>query len=166
MKTITLTGMMGSGKTSAGRILAKQTGAALFEPDVLIERQEKCTINEIFENKGEEYFRNLESKIILNNIKPENQIAALGGGAFEDENIRKFLLEHTCVFYLKTSPEVIYERIKTDLTRPLLKNKMTIETISNILNKRVKNYECSHYTIVTDNKSLVDIAAEITGIML
>lgn len=166
MKTITLTGMMGSGKTSAGRLLSKLTGAELFEPDVLIEQRENCSINEIFENKGEKYFRNLECEIILNNIKPENQIAALGGGAFENEIIRKFLLKNTCVFYLKTSPEVIYERIKTDLTRPLLKNKMTIETISGILNKRVKNYECSHYTIVTDNKSLDDITAEIKGIIL
>lgn len=165
MRTITLTGMPGSGKTSAAELLAKITGGGLFESDKLIEQKEDCTINKIFAQKGENYFRKLEKNIIFANIKSENQIAALGGGAFEDKEIRNFLLKNTFVVYLKTSPETIYERIKNDKTRPLLNNNMTIKNIEEILNKRAKNYQQAHFTITTDNKTLAEIAKEITGVL-
>ena len=164
MKTITLTGMMGAGKSAVAKLLAEKFNCKLLDIDTLIETNENCSISEIFENKGEEYFRTLEKNTILQNTKPENQVIALGGGAFENPETQEFLLKNSTVIYLKTQPETIYERIKTDLTRPLLKNNMSIEKIKNIIISRKKNYEKAAYIISTDSKSIEQIASEITGV--
>ena len=97
--------------------------------------------------------------------KPENQIIALGGGAFENEGTRDFLLENTLVIYLKTTSDTIFERIKNDTSRPLLNNKMTTEKIEEIINKRKNNYEKATITITTDNKTIKEIITEIMGVL-
>jgi len=165
MKTITLTGMMGAGKTSAAKLLSVKLNCKLIDIDKTIEDRENCSIAEIFEKKGENYFRNLEKNTILQTIQPQNMIVAIGGGGFENPETQNFLLKNSMVIYLKTSPETIYERIKTDLTRPLLKNNMNIEKIRTIINLRKKNYEKAHHTIVTDDKNIEQIVAEITGVL-
>lgn len=165
MKTIVLTGMMGCGKSTVGKILADKLTAEHLEIDAIIETQENSKISEIFKIKGEAYFRQLEQKIIAENFKPENQIISLGGGAYENPQTREFLLKNSNVFYLKTSPQVIFDRIKNDTTRPLLCDNMTVENITNILIKREKNYQSATYTIDTDNKNLEQIVNEIVGVL-
>ena len=165
MKTITLTGMMGSGKSSCAGLLAKNYNCRLFDVDREIELHAGRSISEIFENNGEEFFRNLEKTMILENAQPENMIIALGGGAFENPQVRKFLLEISTVVYLKTSAQTIYERIKTDLTRPLLKNNMNIDKIQSIIQKREYNYLKAYYTVVTDEKSIEQAVADIMGVL-
>lgn len=165
MKTIVLTGMMGCGKSTVGKILADKLAAEHLEIDAIIETQENSKISEIFKIKGEAYFRQLEQKIIAENFKPENQIISLGGGAYENPQTREFLLKNSNVFYLKTSPQVIFDRIKNDTTRPLLCDNMTVENITNILIKREKNYQSATYTIDTDNKNLEQIVNEIVGVL-
>lgn len=165
MKTIILTGMMGSGKSTIGKLLAEKLNAKLIEIDNLIEKFEQTTISEIFKNKGEEYFRNIEQEIIFDNFKSENQIISLGGGTFENAKTRDFLLKNAIVIYLKTSEKIIYERIKNDKSRPLLCDNMTIENIENIIKKREQNYQTATYTIVTDNKNPQDLTDEIIGVI-
>lgn len=165
MKTITLTGMMGSGKSTVAKELSKKLNCELVEIDSHIEEREKLTISEIFAKYGEDYFRNLETQTILTLTKPENQIIALGGGAFENEGTRDFLLENTLVIYLKTTSDTIFERIKNDTSRPLLNNKMTTEKIEEIINKRQNNYEKATITITTDNKTIKEIITEIMGVL-
>ena len=133
MKTICLTGMMGSGKTTVAGILASDNNLKIIDIDSLIEQKEHSKISEIFETKGEEYFRKVEHQTIMSCFQPENAVISLGGGAFENEQIREFLLKNSTVIYLKTSPGIILERIKNDTSRPLLHGKMNIETITEII---------------------------------
>ncbi len=165
MKTIILTGMMGAGKTSAAKLLAQKLNLKLFDIDQIIENNAKSSISEIFQKYGENYFRELEKKTILQTVKPENMVAALGGGAFENPETQEFLLNNSTVIYLKTQPETIYERIKTDLTRPLLKNNMNIEKIRSIINEREKNYQKATFTIATDKKNIEQVVSEIIGVL-
>lgn len=166
MKTIVLTGMMGSGKTTVGKLLAEALNLEFIDIDTCVEQQENMSISEIFSTKGEPYFRNLEKDTIKNIFKNSNSIISLGGGAFEDEQTRQFLNENSTVIYLKTSPETILQRIKNDNSRPLLCDNMSIDKIQNLINLREQNYESASYIITTDNKNLKDIIKEITGVLV
>lgn len=165
MKTIVLTGMMGSGKTTIAKLLSEKLKIKYIDIDFLIEEKEEMKISEIFTKKGENYFRNLEQEIILSVFIPENSVISLGGGAFENPETRKFLLNNSTVIYLKTSPETIYERIKNNTTRPLLCGNMSIEKIDQILKKREKNYKSAPIIINTNNKTPNRIVEEITGVL-
>ena len=120
-----------------------------------------------FSNKGEEYFRKIEKETIRNIFtpKPENLVISLGGGALENPETREFLLDNSTVIYLKTSPKIIYERIKNNTSRPLLCDNMSVEKITEILEKREANYQSATITITTDNKTPNQIAEEIIGVL-
>lgn len=161
--SIVLIGMPGSGKTTVAELLAKEMKFNLVDADSLIEQSQRMSINEIFAIKGEAYFRGIEADIIKN-ISGDNNVISLGGGAFENANTREFLMSSAMVIYLKTSPQTLYERVKNNNQRPLLNNKMSLETIQNMLEVREKNYKLAHYTVLTDNKSAQDVANEILKI--
>lgn len=165
MKTIVLIGMMGSGKTTIGKLLGEKLTLRSIDIDVIIEQNEKKTVSEIFQNEGEKYFRNIERETIKKIFTNKDLIISLGGGAFEDQLTRKLLLKNSTVIYLKTSPNVILERIKNNTNRPLLKNQMTVEKIQSIILQRQKNYELANITILTDNKNTDKIVEEILGVI-
>ena len=165
MKTIVLIGMMGSGKTTIGKLLGEKLTLRSIDIDVIIEQNEKRTVSEIFQNEGEKYFRNIERKTIKKNFTNKDLIISLGGGAFEDQLTQELLLKNSTVIYLKTSPNVILERIKHNTNRPLLKNQMTVEKIQSIILQRQKNYELANITILTDNKNTDKIVDEILGVI-
>lgn len=165
MKTIVLIGMMGSGKTTIGKLLGEKLTLRSIDIDVIIEHNEKRTISEIFQNEGEKYFRNIERETIKKNFTNKDLIISLGGGAFEDQLTQELLLKNSTVIYLKTSPNVILERIKNNTNRPLLKNQMTVERIQSIILQRQKNYELANITILTDNKNTDKIVEEILGVI-
>ncbi len=165
MKTIVLIGMMGSGKTTIGKLLGEKLTLRSIDIDVIIEQNEKRTVSEIFQNEGEKYFRNIERETIKKNFTNKDLIISLGGGAFEDQLTQKLLLKNSTVIYLKTSPNVILERIKNNTNRPLLKNQMTVEKIQSIILQRQKNYELANITILTDNKNTDKIVEEILGVI-
>lgn len=165
MKTIILTGMMGAGKTTVAKHLETKLNLKSIDIDAIIEQNEGVKVSDIFVKKGEFHFRKIEEETIKKIFKSENLIISLGGGAFENSNTRELLLKHANVFYLKTSPKIIYKRIKNDVSRPLLHGNMSIEKISEILEKREKNYQSATYIITTDNKTPTEIAEEITGVL-
>lgn len=165
MKTIVLIGMMGSGKTTIGKLLGEKLTLRSIDIDVVIEHNEKKTVSEIFQNEGEKYFRNIERETIKKNFTNKDLIISLGGGAFEDQLTQELLLKNSTVIYLKTSPNVILERIKNNTNRPLLKNQMTVEKIQSIILQRQKNYELANITILTDNKNTDKIVEEILGVI-
>ncbi|MBR6722918.1 hypothetical protein IKL64_05645 [bacterium] len=107
----------------------------------------------------------MKKKTIKNIFFPKNLVISLGGGALENLETREFLLNNSTVIYLKTSPEIIYERIKNNTSRPLLCGNMSVEKISEILEKRIENYQSATYTITTDNKTPNKIAEEIIGVL-
>lgn len=165
MKTIVLIGMMGSGKTTIGKLLGEKLTLRSIDIDVIIEQNERRTVSEIFQNEGEKYFRNIERETIEKNFTNKDLIISLGGGAFEDQLTQELLLKNSTVIYLKTSPNVILERIKNNTNRPLLKNQMTVEKIQSIILQRQKNYELANITILTDNKNTDKIVEEILGVI-
>lgn len=164
MRKITLIGMMGSGKTTIGKILSEQTGISAIDLDDFIENKENESISEIFKTKGEQYFRTVEAITIKELTQTtSSQILSLGGGTFENEQTRELLLKNSTVIYLETTPEEIFKRIQKTNNRPLLKNNMTIEKISEIIAQRKNNYNLAHHKILTDGKTPSKIAEEILG---
>ena len=159
---ITLTGMMGSGKTTVGIELEKALkDFSLVDVDSQIVERNGLSIPAIFEKFGEKYFREEETRVIEEILEKDNLIISTGGGAFENPANRKLLLEKSRVIYLKTSPEVIFERIKHETHRPLLGKDFSTEKISAIIEKRRANYELAHLTLDTDFKSPYNIVTEI-----
>ena len=126
-KNLVLTGMMGVGKSTIGRSLSKKLNMRFVDLDRVIEKRESATIKEIFRKKGERYFRNLERELALKNLKKENSIIALGGGAFIDRHIRKEVLKNCISFWIDVKIDVVLNRSKSLRKRPLL-NKVNLKS--------------------------------------
>jgi len=101
-KSLILTGMMGVGKSTIGRLLAKKLAVRFIDIDKIIEKQEKKSIKKIFEVFGETYFRKLEEKTTLKLIQNKESVIALGGGAFINSKIRREILRN-CLIVLNLS---------------------------------------------------------------
>ncbi len=163
---ITLIGMMGCGKTTVGAVLAeKLTDYNYIDIDAEIEKSTQKKISEIFLKHGEQFFRMLESDKIKKICKEKNYIISAGGGAFENEENRKIMLETSTVIYLKASPQEIYNRIKQENHRPLLKKNFSVEKIASIMQLREKNYQKADITVDTTGKNPYDIGEEILGVL-
>lgn len=160
---IFLIGFMGVGKSTIARILAKELNAKLVEMDETIEAEAGITINEIFEKYGETHFRDLESALVARIAGEGSAVVSCGGGAvLREENVANMKKNGTVIF-LSATPETIYERVHTSTNRPLLNGNMNVEYIAQLMEKRRAVYEkAADVTIVTDDKELSDIIAEIT----
>ena len=159
---IILVGMMGAGKTLIGKTLKEYLqNYDLIDVDEFIEQSQNLTISQIFENFGETYFRNLEKNIIKQICKKENTIISMGGGAFEDIENRNLLKNSGYTVYLKASERILFDRIKNEKHRPLLKQGFDEKQIYEILEKRKLNYEKALITIDTTEKTPYNIMKEI-----
>ncbi len=118
-KNIVLLGMMGSGKSTIGYLLSKNINLNFFDVDKFIEKETKLKIHEIFQKKGEVYFRNLEEKITLKLLKGKGKIISLGGGGFINNNIRKEVLKNHISFWLNWKNSTIIDRILKSKKRPI-----------------------------------------------
>jgi shikimate kinase len=112
-------GMMGSGKSSIGLLIAKKLKIKFIDVDKEIERELGLSISKIFETKGEDYFRKFEEKITLNLLKINSVVVSLGGGAFMNKVIRKEILKNHISFWLNWNNETLLNRIKNSKKRPL-----------------------------------------------
>lgn len=159
---IVLIGLMGAGKTTVGKYLAGILQEYTFvDVDEEIEKRENKKISQIFEEKSEEYFRELETDVIENIVQNQNQVISIGGGAFEKEKNRELLLKNSKVFYLKAGTDTLFERIKGDNTRPLLNCENPKDKLKKLLEIREVNYKKAHFIIETDNKTIDEIKSEI-----
>lgn len=162
-ENIVLIGYMGSGKTTVGRYLEEKFGYSFLDTDAYIEQRENMTISDIFTAKGEEYFRNIETQVLkeLSENVSKTVLSTGGGMPLREENA-KLLNEIGEVFYLKASPESIYDRVKDDTKRPLLQVDNPYKKICDMLSERNPIYEnASALVINTDNKDIKTIADEI-----
>ena len=146
-KNLTLTGMMGVGKTTIGKILAKRLGYKFIDVDKLIEKKEGLAINLIFKNKGEDYFREIEYEITLLELKKNNSVISLGGGAFLNKEIRKSTKKFCVSFWLDVPIEKLIKRLKKSKKRPLLFKKKIDDTVKKIYLDRKKIYNMTDYKI-------------------
>ncbi len=162
---IVLTGLMGAGKSTVGKALAKVLKDYTFiDSDDVIVDIEGMTIPEIFEKKGEPYFREVEKSIISELSEEEDLIIALGGGAFESEDTRKNLENNCITIYLKSSVDRLLNRIKDDKNRPLLQCENPRGKLEELLKLREPNYLKADYIIETGNKNIDEIVEEILEI--
>ncbi len=160
-KNIILTGFMGVGKTSIGTRLSSDLGYTFVDTDELIEADQMMTITEIFAQKGEPCFRDVEARIIRTVLENDNQVVSTGGGAvIRDEN-REMFKKAGLVVCLAARPEVIYERIKHETHRPLLKVPDPMARIRELLESRAKFYSQADLIIDTSEKSVDEAVREI-----
>jgi len=158
-KNLVLLGMMGVGKTTAGKTVAKIQSLEFIDTDLAIEKKCSMTISEIFKKKGEEFFRNEEEKEVLKLIKKKNCVIALGGGAFINESIRNNVLKNSISIWLDTNLKTLSKRIKWNKKRPLLENKNNNKIINQLYSKRKSIYKLANHRIDCNNldkKSIVN----------
>ena len=117
-KNLVLIGMMSSGKSTIGGLLAKKLNFKFFDIDKIIEKETKLKINDIFQKKGENFFRKIEEKIVLNSLNFQNNIIAIGGGAFLNYRIREKIKNNCISLWLKCSEKTLIPRIKNSKKRP------------------------------------------------
>ncbi|OQY09125.1 MAG: hypothetical protein B6I28_03600 [Fusobacteriia bacterium 4572_132] len=161
-KNIVLTGYMGTGKTTIGNNLAKEMGMKFIDTDELIEKKAGIKISEIFKNFGEEKFREIETEVAKEMLKINNSIISTGGGIVLKDKNMEYLRKNGIVFLLWASPETIYNRIKNNKNRPLLRVKNPQKKIEEMLEEReVKYKESNDFEIITDQKSIYGIILEI-----
>ena len=159
---IVLIGPMGSGKSSIGKILAKKIDFKFIDTDKLIEIQEGIKIKEIFNSKGESYFRDLEVKILEETLTSKSAVISTGGGIVQREKNRLLLENEKNVFFLNSSVKRQFERTKDSDKRPLLNKGDNFQTLRELYKKRLPYYEnVSRYEIEMDNKTNEEIVEQI-----
>ncbi len=158
---ITLTGLMGSGKSSVGHHLASLLKKDFVDTDTLIEERQGCSINEIFKEHGEKYFRKLENEVIRELLESSNQVISLGGGAIVNDENRKLIKSQSSLIALVADPQDLYDRVKRRKNRPLLKGKDQLATLEELWEERKPAYMDSHFQVDTTGKSISAIALEI-----
>ncbi len=160
-KNLILTGMMGVGKSTTGKSLANRLSFFFVDIDKVIEIKEGSSINLIFKNKGETYFRKLENDITLVELKKKNRVISLGGGAFLNKSIRRTVKNTAVSFWLDVGTEELIKRLKKSRKRPLLYKKNISETVSKIYLERKRTYNEADFRIKCNFLSTEDIVKKI-----
>lgn len=162
---IFLIGFMGCGKSTNAACLAEMTGAKQVEMDQMIVENEGMAIADIFKEKGEAYFRELETNLIKSFARVEPAVISCGGGAvLKDENVR-FMKECGKIVLLTADPGTIYERVKDSTDRPVLNGNMNVSYIEDLMEKRRPKYEAAaDVRVATDGKTAEEICREILAV--
>ena len=164
MKNIVLTGFMGTGKTAVARELSKKLSMKLVDIDSEIEAAQNMRIRDIFSRCGEKYFRDEETAMILKFSKKDSLIISTGGGAVLREENMAALRENGIIFCLDATPATILQRTSGSNDRPLLLTEDPLKKINELLDYRRPFYEKAGETVDTENKTPMQIAAEIMEI--
>ena len=162
-KNLVFLGMMGSGKSSIGNLVSKKLDLHFVDIDNLIIESAGMTISEIFEKKGENYFRNLEEKITLKCLKEIKNVISLGGGGFINAKIRKEVLNNHFSFWLNWDELTLIRRIKGSKKRPLA-FKSTDQEIRAIIKNRSKIYSNAQFKINCNKLTKNEIVTKIVKI--
>ncbi|MBS3898077.1 MAG: shikimate kinase [Dethiobacter sp.] len=158
-KNLVLIGFMGTGKTEVGRLLAQRLNRCFVDTDQVIVRQEGKTIAEIFRERGEKYFRQLEQALAEELKNQQNLVIATGGGFVLNEVNSAALRQSAFVVWLTADLAVLRERLKDDDSRPLF-NKET--DFAALYSNRLPIYRrASHVRVDTAEKTPLDVAEEI-----
>ena len=168
-RSLVLVGMMGVGKSSVGRRLAKILELPFVDADKEIERAADRSIVEIFETYGEEHFREGEKKVIQRLLGEGPQVLATGGGAFMSEETRAEINEQGVSIWLKADLEVLMHRVQRKPTRPLLKKPNPEQIMRDLIAERDPVYALSQITVVSRDgpheNVVMDILEELQMVM-
>ena len=162
-KNLVFLGMMGSGKSSIGYLVSKKLNFKFRDIDNLIEIEEKMKISEIFEVKGEDYFRCLEEEISLKSLDNNNSVISLGGGGFINKKVRRKVLANHLSFWLNWDEKIILSRIKGSKKRPLVFN-TSDRDIKKMIRKRSKIYSTAKFKINCSKLTKTEIVKKIIKI--
>lgn len=150
-KNITFSGMMGSGKSTVGKLFASKIKFKLIDIDKLIEKKTQKSISKIFLEDGEQYFRELEEKITIDTLNLQRVVVSLGGGSIMNSKVRKYIKSNSFNIYLKVKYETLLNRLLNSKNRPLLDNKNLKKNLNDLLTKRKKYYEKADLIIKNEN---------------
>ena len=152
---------MGVGKTTVGKIVATKQDMEFIDTDENIEKKCSMSISEIFKKKGEKFFRIEEKKEVLESVKKNNCVIALGGGAFVNESIRNSILKNAISMWLDNDLVTLNKRIKWNKNRPLLGKKNNQKKINKLYAERKNIYKLANHKIVCNDLRKEDIANKI-----
>ena len=145
-KNLILIGMMGSGKSTIGSLVSKKLNIKFIDIDNVLENDSNMKITEIFEKKGENFFRNLEEKVTLKLLNSNNNVISLGGGGFINEKIRKEVLKNNFSFWLNCTTQTLLNRIKNNKKRPIAFN-LSNDELTELIAERSKIYSKAQFKI-------------------
>ena len=159
---IVLIGFMGAGKTTISDYLSTVFDMEIVEMDQLIADREEMSIPDIFATYGEEYFRNLETNLLIEMQDKKNVVISCGGGvAMRERNVEE-MKKNGKVVLLTASPETIYERVKDNNDRPVLQGRKNVAGISELMEQCREKYEAAADIVVnTDDKDVLTICEEL-----
>ena len=151
-RNICIMGPMGSGKSVIGKDLSIFFNLKFYDTDKEIEIKTRKSINSIFEEKGEAYFREIEEKICINLLKKNNCVISLGGGSIINKNIRKEIMQNSYSIYLKVKINNLINRVKSSKKRPLLnKDENKRKIFENLYIERRRFYEQADFIVDNNN---------------
>lgn len=159
---VVLIGFMGVGKTTVSAYLSTMFAIHKVEMDEVIAEREEMSIPDIFTTYGEEYFRELETNLLIEMQSQRNAVISCGGGAALRERNVKEMKKNGRVVLLTASPETIYERVKDSDDRPILNGRKNVKAISELMEQRREKYEAAaDIAINTDNKTVLQVCEEL-----
>ncbi|MCE5272326.1 shikimate kinase [bacterium] len=161
--SLSLTGFMFSGKSSVGRALARKLGLEFVDLDTQIVARAGKKIERIFREDGEAAFRAIERQVVREVLPVPGQIVAAGGGAVIDDENRGLMRRHSCVVWLKISPETVLDRLRSSRgrVRPLLKVEDPEAEIRRLLEERSRYYEQCDLAVDTDGLGVRAVARRL-----
>jgi len=162
-KNLVLIGMMSSGKSTIGELLAKKLNFKFFDIDKIIENETKMKITEIFKIKGENFFRNLEEKTTVKLLNFTNAVISLGGGGFVNEIIRKETNTKSKTFWLDWNLDTLISRIRKRNNRPVALA-LNNNELKNLIIKRSKYYSKAKYKINCQKLTRPEIIKKILNL--
>lgn len=166
LQRILLVGFMGSGKSSVGRRLAERIGWQFLDFDDQVQREAGMSIADIFERKGEPYFRALEERVARGLLASEQVVLGSGGGWAAAPGRLAELPEGTATFWLQVSaPEAVRRASRHPGKRPLLDRPDAVEAASRLLSEREQFYAAARWAVDTERSSVEDVTAGILNIL-
>ena len=151
-KPVVLIGMMGAGKSTIGQRAAKIIDVPFFDADKEIEKAADMTVPEIFENFGEDHFRDGERRVIARLLEGEPSIIATGGGAFMDAETRAIIAERALSVWLRAEEPLLWARVSRRSTRPLLQTENPRQTLGKLIDDRYPVY--AEADVVVESKDV------------
>ena len=159
-RNLVLIGLSGSGKTTVGRLVAARLGWRFVDTDEEIRRKTGQTVQEIFRDRGETYFRAIEADVVQEACARVGHTIATGGGAVLDPSSRACMLSGNVVVFLDSPPEILAERLATSIRReprPLLAGgqdeRSLVERLRELADQRSEHYRCAHHVVQTERRT-------------